>query len=164
MWALILILGSWWTLKAPIVLSRRGGHLRPAPKAGDSRYARFFMTPQEKDARDRRREVMMKREGGYYTPSSEEGDNLMVATMRSLPKSERRGSAGLSLREERGGGGSGGGGGGSSLNIAGPLWAGGVAGRTAQQASAAWTQREIDSRHHFIIVRSLAVPPSPSLV
>lgn len=72
-------------------------------------------------------------------------DDLMIATMRSIPKGGATSTPAQVLAASPT----------TGFLSADPLWANSGPGRTPQQASAAWTQREIESRHHFIIASSL---------
>ncbi|ORY90914.1 hypothetical protein BCR35DRAFT_328668 [Leucosporidium creatinivorum] len=132
LWAVLLTVGSYWTFKAPIVLRRRGGHFRPKLQRG-KRDERFFSTPEQREAR-RKKRAKMAEDPADYTPSSSEGDDLMIATMRILAASPTTG-----------------------FLSADPVWANSGPARTPQQASAAWTEREIESRHHFIIWPIVAI-------
>lgn len=78
-WAILLVAGSYWTFRAPIVLRRRGGHFKPKPVRG-KREDRFFSTPEEREARRKRREKM-SRDPADYTPSS--ADDVSARAARS---------------------------------------------------------------------------------
>lgn len=65
----------------------------------------------------------------------------MIATMRSVPKGKAATPESILAQPAT-----------TPFLSADPMWAS-SSGRTPQQASQAWTEREIESRHHFIIVR-----------
>jgi hypothetical protein len=162
LWAIVLVAGSYWSIKAPIVLRRRGGQLKRKPHSLRGRKDReSFMEPDEREARRKRREAM-QRDPADYTPDTsdevrfsllpfysseyscialrQQDSNLVTMTMmRSLSKADARPApaAGAAL---------------DATNVA--SWSNNG---SAQATSAAWTAREVESRHHFIIVRPVFV-------
>ena len=190
-WFLVLCAGSYWSLIAPIILVKRGGHLRDPKK----KKIRGFPIDKHRLAEDRRRRRHMKDDPADYTPESENGDEMLQLVMRSVPKNKssrpsslasaapassvplpdsiasddslspapsyttspaaqpkrHRTIAGASdsdLDEQT-----------RSLpsakegmsSLAGTTWGKGGRG-SAQDAHARWTRRQIESRHHFIVV------------
>ncbi|GAA5819983.1 hypothetical protein JCM10212_005636 [Sporobolomyces blumeae] len=92
-WFVVLVAGSYWSLIAPTVLVKRGGHLRDPKKKKIKGFPKIGRLRSEREAnREKRRES-----GGDpadYTPESEEGDELLQLVMRSVPKGRARSGGG----------------------------------------------------------------------
>lgn len=195
-WFLVLCAGSYWSLIAPIILVKRGGHLRDPKK----KKIRGFPIDKHRLAEDRRRRRHMKDDPADYTPESD--DDMLQLVMRSVPKNGKSSrpastsapASSVPLPPSNASD--------DSLNSPAPsytttpapastvpstsrkhrhrtiagasdsdleqqskelqsanegltyvsAWSKGVRG-SAQDAHARWTRRQIESRHHFIVVR-----------
>ncbi|GAA5924805.1 uncharacterized protein JCM15063_005738 [Sporobolomyces koalae] len=177
-WFLVLCAGSYWSLIAPIVLVKRGGHLRDPKK----KKIRGFRHREQHDEDGRKDKHHDRDDPSDYTPESENGEEMLQLVMRSQPKnrpdrrkvapstslsaSASRDGSSFSLpsytTESRGGL--------QASDVRGPeldqrpatlpsasdgmtalsTWSKGVRG-TAQDAHLRWTRRQTESRHHFII-------------
>ncbi|KAM0792871.1 hypothetical protein ACM66B_002634 [Microbotryomycetes sp. NB124-2] len=164
-WGILMILGSYWSFRAPIVLRRRGGFLNSKPRRNHIS-KRFLITSEELAQHRREKEAaasVKKHDPGDYTPSSTDEDTLLISTMRSLPK--RSSSAGrksshaaLSMSRPR-----------SSERrknsiekdeeslSAEPSPPKRTVSPAAEHSAQAWTERQIEFRHHFIIWPAIAV-------
>ncbi|KAK4056322.1 hypothetical protein OIO90_002766 [Microbotryomycetes sp. JL221] len=164
-WFVILVLGSYWSFRAPIVLRHRGGFLNSKPRR-DHISKKFLLSSEALAQHRRNKETKVQeaeRKGDeYYTAStSEEDDGMLRMTMRSLPKGDQRkkgSQSQLSL----------GAGSGDSRLTQGDTVSGSskehsaTASRPArspgkERFAQAWTEREIEIRHHFIIWPAVAV-------
>ncbi|GAA5853245.1 hypothetical protein JCM3766R1_001911, partial [Sporobolomyces carnicolor] len=92
-WFLVLCAGSYWSLIAPIVLVKRGGHLRDPKK----KKIRGFPHIKHKIEQDREKRRHMKDDPADYTPESEDG--LLQMVMRSQPKGRGTGRRAQASRE-----------------------------------------------------------------
>ncbi|KAK4049401.1 hypothetical protein OIV83_004134 [Microbotryomycetes sp. JL201] len=161
-WAIIMILGSYWSFRAPVVLRHRGGFLNSKPRR--NHISKRFLITSEQLAQHRRDKEMdvdsRKRDPGDYTPSSTDEDTLLISTMRSLPKratsiSRKDGRLEPPVASDLGSP--------NTRSAAGPTEknltdSAAMPKRLAAQHSAqAWTEREIEIRHHFIIWPAVAV-------
>ncbi|KPV76933.1 uncharacterized protein RHOBADRAFT_51913 [Rhodotorula graminis WP1] len=112
-WFLVLCLGSYWTLIAPRVLLRRGGHLRDPKKKkvkgfealrrrveddiGDLEHEHGHGREREHDGAgesgdssdDERRRAFIKRNPKAYHRDEDDGIGLAMMTLRSMSKSRR---------------------------------------------------------------------------
>ncbi|GAA5967868.1 hypothetical protein JCM3765_001904 [Sporobolomyces pararoseus] len=176
-WFLVLCAGSYWSLIAPIILVKRGGHLRDPKKKKIRGFPHIKREIEDKVEKDRDRRRHMKDDPADYTPESD--DDLLQLVMRSQPK----GTTGRSASRFQ-----------SPTQIPAPAsniplpsssddsspdlptitsavrtrdeenklpsaskgmtalstWSKGVRG-TPRDAHLRWTRRQIESRHHFII-------------
>ncbi|GAA6020134.1 hypothetical protein JCM11491_005538 [Sporobolomyces phaffii] len=82
-WFIVLCAGSYWSLIAPIVLVKRGGHLRDPKK---KKIRGFPRVVQDRLEHDRLRRRHMRDDPADYTPESDNGDALLQLVMRSQPK------------------------------------------------------------------------------
>ncbi|GAA5908725.1 uncharacterized protein JCM6883_004152 [Sporobolomyces salmoneus] len=172
-WFIVLVCGSYWSAIAPIVLVKRGGHLRDPKK----KKIRGFPHIKKKLEEDRKKRRHMKDDPADYTPASDDGDALLQMVMRSVPKgrstqqpqpeSQAQASSiplplsptndsSVSLPSYHT----------TSASLPAPTterlpsasqgatflstWSKGVRG-SPQGAYARWTRRQLESRHHFII-------------
>ncbi|GAA5891918.1 hypothetical protein JCM5296_003271 [Sporobolomyces johnsonii] len=185
-WFLVLCAGSYWSLIAPHVLVKRGGHLRdpkkkkikgfPVPHNDKQRSAEDYL------AREKRK-THMQSDPSDYSRDTDEGDDLLEMTMRSMSKpaskpSQPAAATALPLSRTASS---------TSLRSSGSTkktpfttmdrpdsprslspppategmtalspWSKGLRG-TAQEARLRWTKRQNESRHHFIIWPIVAV-------
>lgn len=70
-WALILLAGVYWSIKAPIVLRRKGGNLRPKPERG-FRDPKFFGGPAQREALKEKERKQQRNEFDYDTSSADD--------------------------------------------------------------------------------------------
>ncbi|BGP45413.1 hypothetical protein JCM10450v2_001231 [Rhodotorula kratochvilovae] len=92
-WFLVLCLGSYWTLIAPRVLLRRGGHLRDPKK----KKVKGFPVRAHRDVEleeggsgesaDERRRAYIRKHPEAYKRDEDDGIGLAMMTMRSISKS-----------------------------------------------------------------------------
>ncbi|GAA5973626.1 hypothetical protein JCM11641_005049, partial [Rhodosporidiobolus odoratus] len=182
-WFLVLVAGSYWTLIAPRVLVKRGGHLRdPRKKKIKGFVNKHVKQPisnlvhDEEDALDTRkdRKAHMAADPTDYT-RDEDDDGLALMTMRSLSKSSDQFSpppaASVPLPASRPSSRASA----ASLSLSGMQvprsvspppategmtavapWSKGLRG-TNEEAADRWTKRQSESRHHFIIWPIVAV-------
>ncbi|BGP13365.1 hypothetical protein JCM10213_005791 [Rhodosporidiobolus nylandii] len=180
-WFLVLAAGSYWTLIAPRVLVKRGGHLRDPRKKKIKGFKKIhvkplsaFISDSDEDeagnaAREKRKQHMEDDPTDYQR--DEDDDGLALMTMRSISKSSKPlasvSASSIPLPSSRPSSRASSVGGMQIPRAVSPPpatqgmtaiapWSKGLRG-TNKEAAERWTKRQSESRHHFIIWPIVAI-------